>query len=78
MKMKGKNSLGKVIESKLEGKEAESFRKDIVRYQVRNLGFSSNKAETTADRALKAINQAAEEFKGISKEVKRLRFADGE
>lgn len=75
--MKDKNSLERLIEGKLEGKEADNFRKNIVEYQVRDLGFSSNKAKTTADRVLKAINQSAKEFEGISQEVKRLGFATG-
>lgn len=73
--MKNKNTMERIIEGRLKEKEANSFKKNLIKYQVRSLGFSSEKAETTADRVLKAINQAAEEFKEISKEVKQLGFA---
>lgn len=50
---------------------------DLIEYQVNTLGRSRDKAERTAARVTEAKKQAREEFKGASREFRRLDLMHG-
>ena len=57
------NITQQILEKKVTRKEAAELKQDLVTYQVDVLKRPPEKALKTAERAIAAMNQAAEEFK---------------